>query len=109
MLILYLISRILYLFLFAGQQCFTGAEDIACAHGDDYVTFPDDILQIVGNLRQGLAEDSAGNLVSQMRGGNTDGVALTGCVDLRQDGHIRFLQLLNKFMEQGIGTAVPRC
>ena len=43
--------------------------------------------------------DGAVNLVSQIPGGNADGVFFAGGIDVRQENTIRTAQLLNKFME----------
>ena len=88
------------------QQCFTGPENIAGTHGDHHITGADNPPQHLSDLRKGLAVDCIGNLIDQIVGRNTDGILLTGSVDLSHQQHIGLCQFPDKIREQRMGSGV---
>ncbi len=88
------------------QQGLPGPENVAGAHGEHHIPRLDDLTQVVGDLRQGLAIDGAGNFPHQIHRGDAGGVALPGGVNFRQHQHIRLFQLPDEVGKQRLGAGV---
>ena len=65
-----------------------------------------DLCQLRRDIGQGGAVDAAGDLRHQVAAGDAQLVTLTGGVDLRHDGHIGELQLLDELLKEGVGAGV---
>ena len=72
--------------LFFLQKGLSGLVDVACADGQDQVALLRSPAEIGRDLRERLKVDAAGNAARQIAGGDADGVALAGGVDLGQNG-----------------------
>jgi hypothetical protein len=87
-------------------QGFPHGVDIARTHGEDEVAGRGDASQIVGQGVQRLEVAGAGAPLSQVSGGNSDGIVLPRGINFGQKGHVGLFQHPDEIVEERLGAGI---